>query len=163
VALVATALLSWGCGGRDDRGPRVGDPAPSYTVSTLNGDSISLADLRGEPVLLNFWATWCTPCKAETPFIESLYREYGKRGVQVVGVSLDSPESGDEVRSWIRKMGVTYRILRDGRQVALDRFSLVGIPATYLLDADGTIRFARLGPVSPGDRDLKAALRDVVS
>lgn len=141
----------------------MGEPAPSYKVSTLDGDSISLADLRGKPVLLNFWATWCVPCKAETPFIESLYRQYGTRGIQVVGVSLDSPGSGDAVRSWIRNMGVTYRILRDGRQKALDRFSLVGIPATYLLSPDGTIRFARVGPVSPGDRDLMTALRHAAS
>lgn len=144
-------------------GPAVGDPAPAYTVENLAGEPASLADYRGAPVLLNFWATWCTPCRTETPFLQSIHEEYRPNGLRVVGVSMDSPGSLADIRSFMEEMGVTYDILYDSRQLGMDRFSLIGLPATYVLDSEGRVRFARVGPVSEGDQEFIDTLDEVTS
>lgn len=144
-------------------GPAVGDPAPSYTVETLSGEAVSLDDFRGRPLLLNFWATWCTPCRTETPFLQSLYEAHRGKGLQVVGVSMDSPGSLEDIREFTAEMGVTYDVLYDPRQVGMDRFSLIGLPATYVLDSEGEIRFFRVGPVSEGDQEFLDTLYEVTS
>lgn len=144
-------------------GPAVGDAAPSYTVETLAGEPASLEDYRGRPLLLNFWATWCTPCRTETPFLQSIYEDYRGKGLQAVGVSMDSPGSLEDIRDFMTEMGVTYDVLYDPRQVGMDRFSLIGLPATYILDSDGEVRFVRVGPVSEGDQEFMETLDEVTS
>lgn len=160
VLSVALAACGPGSGGGS---PAVGEQAPEYALSTLGGEGIRLADYRGEPVLLNFWATWCTPCRTETPFLQSLHELYEDRGLRVIGVSMDSPGSLDEIRSFVGEMGVTYDILHDSRQAGMDRFSIMGLPATYVLDRGGEIRFMRIGPVSESDREFLSALDEVTS
>lgn len=164
VTIVAVLFLA-GCEPRIgwEGGVAVGDAVPAYTVETLSGESASLSDYRGAPVLLNFWATWCTPCRTETPFLQSLHEEYRSDGLQVVGVSMDSPGSLNDIRDFMQEMGVTYDILYDPRQLGMDRFSLIGLPATYVLDSEGRIRFARVGPVSEGDREFLDTLEEVTS
>ena len=165
VAVVSGAVLAAACGsdGGSSGSARVGDPAPEYRVSTLDGDSVRLSDFRGGPVLLNFWATWCAPCRHETPFLQSIHERFRDRGLQVVGVSMDSPGSMDDIRAFLDEMDVTYEILHDARQRGMDRFSLMGLPATFVLDEEGRIQFARIGPVSEEDREFLDALRQVSS
>ena len=165
VVVVSGAVLAAACGSDGDSSgsARVGDPAPEYRVSTLDGDSVRLSEFRGDPVLLNFWATWCAPCRHETPFLQSIHERFRDRGLQVVGVSMDSPGSMEDIRDFLDEMGVTYEILHDARQRGMDRCSLMGLPATFVLDEEGRIRFARIGPVSEEDREFLDALRQVSS
>lgn len=143
--------------------PAVGERAPDYTVLSLEGEPAGLDDFSGRPVLLNFWATWCTPCRTETPFLQSIHERYRDQGLQVVGVSMDSPDSHEDIRSFMEEMGVTYEILYDPRQVATDRFSLIGLPVTFILDSETEIRFVRVGPVSENDEEFMDALEEVSS
>lgn len=143
--------------------PAVGERAPEYTVQDLEGRSVELEDFPDEPVLLNFWATWCTPCRTETPFLQSIHEGYRDRGLRVVGVSMDSPSSEEDIRSFMEEMGVTYRILYDPRQVAMDRFSLIGLPVTLILDREREIRFVRVGPVSEKDEEFMDVLEELTS
>lgn len=161
--LFAAVLPTSACEGEGGGNARVGDSAPAYEVSTLDGEPVRLNDLEGRPVLLNFWATWCTPCREETPFLQSIHQRFRDRGLQVVGVSMDSPGSTGDIHAFLEEMGVTYRILHDPRQTGMDRFGLMGLPATFVLDADGRIRFARIGPVSEEDEEFRLVLREVVS
>jgi len=163
LALVSCALLLAGCGEGRSGPPAAGEPVPPYTATTLDGREVSLASLEGDPVVLNFWATWCAPCRRETPFLQSLYEEYGDRGLQVVGVSMDSRGSGREIRDFVERYGVTYRILHDPANRGMDAFSIMGLPATYVLDADGTIRLVRVGPVAESDEEFLRAIREAVS
>src|SRR5262249_58494104 len=87
-------------------------PAPDFTLSTLSGASLSGADLRGKVVLLNFWATWCVPCRKEMPSIEALYQRYKDRGLEVVAISLDKG-STTVVEAFVKEVGVTYRVALD--------------------------------------------------
>ncbi len=119
---------------------------------------MALSDLRGKVLLVNLWATWCAPCRFETPFLQSLYGEYRERGLEVVGISVDDAGFEDTVREFTGEHGVTYTILHDPGMSSMDAYHAVGLPASYLIDRDGTIRFVRIGPVSEEDRAFFDAL-----
>ena len=141
-----------------DRPPVAGDPVPDVAAVTLDGESVALTDLRGQVLLVNLWATWCAPCRFETPFLQSLYDEQRERGFEIVGISVDDAGFEDVVREFAGEYGVTYTILHDPEMRSMDAFRAVGLPATYLVDREGTIRFVRIGPVSEEDREFFDAL-----
>lgn len=146
-----------GCVG-ERGGPRVGAPAPEYVAATLAGDSVSLASLRGNVVLLNLWATWCAPCRHEVPFLQSLHERHGKDGLAVVGVSLDARGARQAVEEFAREYGVTYRILVDPEMRAMDTYRVLGLPASFLIDRSGTLRWMRFGPLAADDVEFTQAL-----
>ncbi len=124
---------------------------------------VSLADFRGAPVLVNLWATWCGPCRFETPYLESVYKEYQDRGLRIAGVSVDSRASLEAVEAFLADNGVTYDILLDPDMVSTDAFAAIGLPASFLVGADGVILFNRLGPILEDDPDFLAALEDALN
>jgi len=145
------------------RGPVIGEPAFEYGGTTLAGDSVSLAGLRGEAVLLNLWATWCVPCRTETPYLQSIAEEYGDRGLRVVGVSQDVGDAGADIRAFVERYGVTYTILHDPRMRGLDLYRVNGLPGTFLIDREGVLRWMQYGPIREGDPAFLQALADVLS
>ena len=159
---LATFLLVAACAHVEDAGPRVGAPAPAYVATTLEGDSVSLASLKGKVVLLNFWATWCAPCRHETPFLEALYKERSPRGPEIVGVSMDTGDARKDVEDFVREYQVTYSILVDPQMRGMDVYRVLGLPATFLVDREGVIRWMRFGPVSETDHDFLNALDSVL-
>ena len=142
--------------------PRVGDAVPDLTFALLEGDSLALPDLAGRPALINLWATWCPPCRAEIPFLQSLHEEYGPRGLQVVGISEDNAGALGQVEDFLGEAGVTYENMLDPRGEAMDAFRLLGLPATYLVDADGRIALVRAGPVSEADQEFLNTIEALV-
>ena len=143
-----------------------GSPAPDFTARTL--DTIprvkTLADYRGQVVLLNLWATWCEPCKVEMPSIEALHRAYASSGLKVVGVATDDPGFEDAVRRFVAEHGLTFEILSEGSGAIERAYQARGIPATYLIGADGIIRKRIAGASdwsSPANRALVAQLLGV--
>ncbi len=145
------------------RGPRVGEPAIEYVAATLEGDSVSLASLRGEVVLLNLWATWCVPCRTETPYLQSLYEERADAGFRIVGVSLDTGDTADQVAAFVEEYGVTYTILHDPQMRGMDLYQILGLPATFLIDREGVLRWMRFGPIAENDPGFLGALDDALS
>lgn len=157
--VVAVASLA-GCAPRESPGPvTVGQEAPPYAARTFEGDSISLALLRGKPVLLNVWATWCAPCKVEIPYLAELHAQHAASGLQVIGVSVDA--RGDEARigEFAREFGITYPIWRDPDERVNARFLAIGVPSTYLIDRDGILLWKHLGIVRPTSPGLADALQ----
>lgn len=153
-----------GCEGPALEGPpSVGDPVPSWESETLDGAPFSLRDLRGSPALINLWATWCAPCRAETPFLQEIHEKYGPRGLQVVGLSMDGEGNRDGVEAFVEEFGVTYTMVHDFRAEGMDLFHTIGLPATFLLDADGRFQIIRLGPVSETDGEFLSALEALTS
>jgi thiol-disulfide isomerase/thioredoxin len=113
-------------------------PAPDFTLESLDGKNITLSDLRGKAVLLNFWATWCTPCKIEMPWFVELQKEYGPQGLQVIGIAMD--DSGkDDIVKFAKDMGVNYPVLL-GKEAVGDAYGGVpALPETFFIGRDGKI------------------------
>jgi thiol-disulfide isomerase/thioredoxin len=121
----------------------------------------SLASYKGQVVLLNIWATWCGPCRAEMPSIEQLHREYGPRGLKVVAVSVDDPGQQANVRKFARELGLTFEILQDPTHDIQRAYQTTGVPETFVLGKDGVIRKKIIGATdwsSQGTRALVAQL-----
>jgi cytochrome c biogenesis protein CcmG, thiol:disulfide interchange protein DsbE len=146
--------------------PKVGAPAPAFSLPRLTGDGdVSLSSFRGKTVVLNFFASWCHPCKREAPDLESVWRRYRGNGLVVLGV--DSGDTKGAARDFLRAHGVTYPIAFDRNEtLALGPYAVPGFPVTYVINPAGRIVGGPvLGPVSDSgysqefDRELKAARR----
>lgn len=124
--------------------PRVGAIAPDFSLVTLDGNSVRLSDFHGKPVILNFWATWCPPCREEMPALEELWQQYGAGGVVVLGV--DQGESTAIVERFIReKVDTTFPILLDGDHAVGDSYFVRSLPTTFFIDRNGFIQEIRIG------------------
>jgi peroxiredoxin len=111
--------------------------APDFTLKTLDGRTVRLQDLRGKVVLLNFWATWCAPCREEMPALETLARELGPRGLTVVGVNFK--ESKPDVEAFVRQHELGFRMLLDGEGRLAKRYQVYALPVTLLVDRRGMV------------------------
>jgi len=122
------------------------EPAPSLTLPSLGaGGNGSLSEYRGEVVVLNYWASWCDPCRAESPLLQRWYRRIAPRGGTVLGV--DALDVTSDARAFIRAYGLTYPMLRDRDGATQSKFGVVGYPETIVLDRRGRIAALRRGPV----------------
>jgi peroxiredoxin len=141
---------------------QAGDPAPEYAAPALDGDSLQLASLLGQPVLLNVWATWCPPCREEMPALQELHELYGPRGLKVLGVSVDSRGSEQTIRRFVDEGGYTFTILHDATESVSRRFRTIGVPETFLIDADGRIVRRWIGRFDPLAEDVVADIEPLL-
>ena len=118
--------------------PARGRPAPDFSLPLLDGSQLTLSDLRGKAVLLNFWATWCPPCRTEMPDLEAVWREREKDGLVIVGVDLG--ESPSTIHAFVTRVSVTYPIALDLDQRIGVLYATSSLPTTYFIDASGTIQ-----------------------
>jgi len=144
VAVIAAAMLYFGFhmarrSGSD--APSIlgkSTPAPDFTLEKLNGGNLKLSDLRGKAVLLNFWATWCGPCKIETPWLVEMQDQYGNQGLQVIGVAMD--DSGkDEISKFAKDMGVNYPVLLGKEAVGDEYGGVPALPESFFIGRNGKI------------------------
>jgi peroxiredoxin len=144
LAVVLAAYFLFGeHGGRQTGGPlrtqipgNAAGTAPAFTLPDVKGAQVSLADLRGKVVLLNFWATWCPPCRREIPDFISLQSQYGAQGLQIVGIGTDEQE---KVRAYAEENGMNYPVLFGTDDVALKYGGIDAIPTTFVIDREGRI------------------------
>jgi thiol-disulfide isomerase/thioredoxin len=120
------------------------NPAPQIRLTELNGNPIELSSLKGKPVFMNFWATWCPPCVAEMPFINELYPEY-KDKVQFVMVSVDDPKDKDKVVNFIADKGFTFPVYTAEQADIAKAYNIQGIPTTYIINDKGNIKKVHVG------------------
>lgn len=140
----------------------VGAPAPAYRARTVDGDTVSLASLRGRTVLLNVWATWCHPCREELPVLQRLHEANEARGLTIVGVSVDALGAGEGITEFASRYGVTYPLWHDPDNTVSTIFQGIGVPLSVLIGPDGTVLWKHLGPVRDNDPALAAALADAL-
>jgi peroxiredoxin len=124
--------------------PRLGYVAPEIALQDLNGQTVRLSGLRGRPVLLNFWAAWCPPCRKELPDLQRFHERYGVK-VALIGVNWGEP--AQTVKPFLERYGVTYSNLLDERGTAFVSYRLTGTPTTFFIDSEGHIRGVWLGPL----------------
>jgi len=127
-----------------------GQLAPDFTLNTLDGKTMKLSDLRGKAVLLNFWATWCEPCKVEMPWFVDLQTKYASQGLQVVGVAMDDA-SPSEISSFAHKLGVNYPVLIGKEEVGAQYGGIEYLPSTFYISRDGKILDHVFGLVSKSE------------
>lgn len=156
--LSATGAVNITLEGELSPAPKMGFPAPLFTLSDLEGNEVSLADLRGKAVVINFWATWCPPCRAEIPDLEAVYQKYNSQGVEFLGVDL--LENREPVARYVARTGMSYIVLLDGEALVSRAYSLTALPTTYFLDRDGIIRDKRIGAM--GEKEIEERLLEAL-
>lgn len=140
----------------------VGDPMPSYSATLLDGKPLNLAGEKGNVVFLNVWATWCGPCRFETPELQALQNQYAANGLKVIGVSVDEGDTA-AVKTFVAEQKITYAIAVDpeGRIATLVQTTV--LPASLLIDRNGKIVWRQIGAIMPNDAKLKAAVEKAVA
>jgi cytochrome c biogenesis protein CcmG, thiol:disulfide interchange protein DsbE len=153
LALAAVAgllvLLVWKVVQQETGGTATNEPAPTFELPSLDGDrTVSLAGLRGKAVVVNFWASWCQPCKEESPYLEELWRE--RRGDGLVLVGINEEDVSKDARRFARRAGLTYPLVRDKSGDLRDDYRLRGYPETFVIDRRGDVVERVAGPVHRG-------------
>jgi cytochrome c biogenesis protein CcmG/thiol:disulfide interchange protein DsbE len=140
------ALLAWGLN-KAQAGPRAQGPAPDFTLDTFDGESITLSNLTGQVVVINFWASWCPPCRDEATYLESTWRDYRELGVVFIGV--DYVDTEPEALAYIEEFDITYPNGPDIGTRISQLYRIQGVPETFYVAKDGTIREVKIGPLFP--------------
>lgn len=117
--------------------PIPGHPAPEISLVSTTGQSVKLSDFKGQPVLINFWATWCTPCRLEIPYLQAVYKDPGNELV-ILGVNATAQDGGD-INGFIRELGMTYPVLLDTDGQAFDAYQARGLPVSIFVDRNGLV------------------------
>ncbi len=152
VALALLGLMGWGLV-RAGQGPVESGPAPDFTLTTFEGDVIRLSDLRGQVVVINFWASWCPPCREEAPYLERTWRAYKDKGVLFIGV--DYLDTEKKALEYIAEFDITYPNGPDiGTRIA-DAYRIKGVPETFFVDKKGYLRGVKIGPLRPPELEEK--------
>jgi cytochrome c biogenesis protein CcmG, thiol:disulfide interchange protein DsbE len=138
--------------------PEVGEPAPDFALQSVSGEELRVSSQRGQVVLVNFWATWCVPCRSEMPAIERVYRQQAERGFRVVAV--DVQESESEVQPFMTELNLTFPAVLDRDGYVSRLYRARALPSSFLIDRQGIIRFVRVGALSQEqlEEQLKLAL-----
>jgi len=169
VAIVISLMLVFGIqktrhGSPQNSGALQGKPAPDFSLASLDGATLKLSDYRGKAVLLNFWATWCEPCKIEMPWFVDLQKKYGPQGLQILGVAMDDA-SNKEIADFAKKMGVNYPIMI-GKEAVGDQYGgLPYLPSTFYIDREGKVVDRVYGLISRSEieADIQKALGSQVA
>ncbi|MBN8193217.1 TlpA family protein disulfide reductase [Bacillus sp. NTK074B] len=128
-------------------GPNVGDKAVDFKLDTLNGGSKTLSELKGKKVIINFWATWCPPCKEEMPVLQEFYRKHGKN-VEILAINIDPQYN---VKEYQKAMGLTFPILMDTDDKINTAYEILTVPTTFIINEKGIITHKQIGAITSID------------
>ena len=133
-AVTATSLASSGL---------TGQSAPDFALKSSTGENLRLSEFRGDVVMVNFWATWCGPCRQEMPLLDELYSRYGRVGFSLLGVNID--DNSSKAMDMVEELGVSFPVLFDSRKEVSKLYEVDAMPVTVLIDREGTVRYVHLG------------------
>ncbi len=140
--------------------PDVGKLAPDFVLKSDSGQNVRLSELRGRVVLINFWASWCGPCRQEMPQLAKLYTQYGRAGFVLLGVNVDNdPKNAATMQ---KQLGVNFPVLFDNAQQVAKLYNPQGMPATLLIDRDGRVRYVYRGYVSGYEQKYEQQIRELL-
>jgi peroxiredoxin len=137
---------------------RAGQPAPDFSLPALNGETIRLNDLKGQVVLVNLWATWCPPCKAEMPVIDTFYQAQQEAGFTALMVNVQ--EDGAAVQAFIKANGFGFPVLLDSRGELMNLYGVRGLPTTFIIDRNGLVRHIQTGAIT--EAELEAVVNPLL-
>ena len=136
------------------------EPAPDFTLKSRQGDNLRLEDFRGQVVMLNFWASWCGPCRQEMPLMDEIYEQYKDLGFTVLAVNVD--ENRDEAHRFLDKVPVSYPILYDPESQVSEQYNVQAMPTTVMIDRNGNARFLHYGYKPGYEDDYEKQIRQLV-
>ncbi|MEO0422113.1 MAG: TlpA disulfide reductase family protein [Pseudomonadota bacterium] len=151
--LAASSLLTLGLlfsAGGLTKSTYEGQPAPDFTLKSLGGENVRLSELRGQVVMINFWASWCGPCRQEMPLLEALYQRYNPLGFELLGVNVE--QDVDDAKRWLADTSVSFPVLLDPSNQLTKMYQVKAMPSTILVDRDGNVRHLHKG-YKPGDEN----------
>lgn len=159
VMTLTSGLLITGCAIGSEPPATVGKAAPSFQLQNLDGQSISLSDLKGKPVLVNFWATWCRPCVSEMPYMQEIYDEWSGRGLILLAINIG--ESSSEVEQFLQNHNLSLPVLLDTKKVVAQQYNIQYIPTTFFIDKDGIIQVKVIGAF-PNKATIESRLSEIM-
>ena len=139
-------------------GINVDEIAPDFTLLDLDSNEVRLSEFRGKVVLINFWATWCPPCRAEMPDIESLYQEYKDKGLVIIGIDIGEPEA--TVRQFVQRGGYSWTFVLDSTGTVAANYNIRAIPTSFFIDREGVIQTVNIGAMTK--QGMEAMLAEVM-
>lgn len=131
--------------------PKIGSLAPDFSLRALDGTTMTLSALHGHPVLINFWASWCIACRAEAPELEASFKQFGPKGLLILGINDFSHDKLADVQAYVSQYKLTFPILLDAQGYAFDTYRIPGLPTSFFVDANGTIRQQIMGQMTKRD------------
>lgn len=152
IVLALLGLLGWGLD-KAQKGPIENGPAPDFTLQDFDGRSVTLSDLRGQVVVINFWASWCPPCREEAAYLERTWRKYKDQGVVFIGV--DYVDTEKAALAYIEEFNITYINGPDLGTRISDAYNIQGVPETFFIARNGEVRGMHIGPIYSPDLDEK--------
>lgn len=152
LVLALLGLLGWGLA-KAQKGPVEDGPAPDFTLQGFDGNTVTLNDLRGQVVVINFWASWCPPCREEAAYLERTWRKYKDQGVVFIGV--DYVDTEKAALAYIEEFDITYINGPDIGTLISDAYNIQGVPETFFIAKNGEVRGVHIGPIFSPDLDEK--------
>lgn len=131
----------------------VAEPAPDFSLKTVNGEVVRLSDFRGKPIFINLWASWCPPCRYEMPGIQAAYEKYKERGLVMLGLNFTVQDSLPEVEAFIKEFQLTFPILLDKDGEVSGLYGMRGLPTSYFIDSKGILQRIQFGAMTPEKLD----------
>lgn len=138
----------------------VSGKAPEFTLKSRNGKNIRLSDLRGQVVMINFWASWCGPCRQEMPILEQLHKKYGKYGFTLLGVNTEQDSS--KANAYLKDIQVSFPILYDTTSATSKQYGVSAMPTTVIVDKNGNMRFKHAGYKPGYEKDYKKQIKQLL-
>jgi cytochrome c biogenesis protein CcmG/thiol:disulfide interchange protein DsbE len=149
IAMLVSLWIIAGCSDNTEPNavpaPLPGNSAPNFELQSLDGKTVSLGGLRGQPVMLNFWATWCGPCRIEMPFIQEVFNDPDWKEHGLVILAVNAGESASAARKFMESNNLSFKVLLDAEKEVMMMYNISGIPTTYFIDKDGIIRDVKIG------------------
>jgi len=159
VTIVTTGLLITGCTAGSEPIATVGKAAPNFELQNLDGQLISLSSLKGKPVLVNFWATWCGPCVSEMPYLQEIHEDWSDSGLMVLAIN--TGDSASEAEQFLQDHNLSLPVLLDTKNVVAPKYGIRYIPTTFFIDKDGIVRNKVIGAF-PSKAAIESRLDEIV-
>jgi peroxiredoxin len=140
--LLALGLTAISCSCQSEA-PEIGKKAPAFELATLDGQTVALSELKGRPVLLNFWASYCGPCVHEMPYLQQVYEE--RQGEELALLAVNIGESPSQAAEFMQSYGFSFTVLLDSQATVAQKYNIIGIPTTFFIDKGGIIQKIKIG------------------
>ncbi|HHI92485.1 MAG TPA: TlpA family protein disulfide reductase [Gammaproteobacteria bacterium] len=138
----------------------VGSTAPDFTLKSRSGENVKLSELRGEVVMINFWASWCAPCRQEMPLLEDIYKKYSDLGFVLLGVNVE--EDSSKAADLLREIPVSFPILYDNTNEVTKLYKVVAMPSTVMVDRNGTVRYLHRGYLPGYEEEYIKQIKELI-